>query len=137
MLNRLFILCFLFSPLFAQHLYVIHGRSGEIDAKNQTFLMQDVDHSVVYFSVEGERRAGTLKIKEFLELWALGKVFGLAPPQAFFIAYHGDETEYNPVPLKLTRPRYNREEAKLIFVVDQKIEKSESFGEVALYLIHE
>ena len=99
--------------------------------------MHDVDHSVVYFTEDGETRAGSLPLTAFLKNWEKGKSFGKEPPKAHYISYRSRDTQFNEKAIILKYPRYNEADETLTFTVGGKMPKSQQFGEVALFLVHE
>ena len=121
--------------LFAQQLYVIHGRSAVVE--DDRFILHDVDRSVVYFSQGEDRHAGAMPIQEFVMRWEREAEFGKSGADAHYVSYVAWKTHFNEKPVHLTYPRYNRADETLTFTIKGDREKSKKLGEVALYLIYE
>ncbi|MCH9610187.1 MAG: hypothetical protein S4CHLAM81_06990 [Chlamydiales bacterium] len=130
------LLFFLLLPiqLFAQHIYIVHGRSGEI-ADNK-FILHNVDQSIVYFSQDGKRQAGSMPLTTFLQKWEKEHLFGKEGASAHYVSYMDWDTHYNAMPIHLTNPSYDKESESLLFVIPEKT-KTEKLGETALFLTHE
>lgn len=121
--------------LFAEHLYVIHARSGEIDQKQ--LILSDIDHSVIYFTQEDDRQAGVMPLNQFLLHWETGEDFGTEGAPSRYVSYIKAKTAFSEGPYDLIYPRYNQAEETLIFTIKGKGHKKATFGETALFLTHE
>ena len=105
-------LLLLFSPLFAEeYLYIIHAKSGSYDPDTKLLLLQDIDHSVTYFSDETPKRAGKTSLNSFLlELTGEHQEFN-----AGFIYYTDSRHHYSDLPVALSDPHYDFETSELSF----------------------
>lgn len=105
----------LLTPLFAdEYLYIIHAKSARYDAKSQTLLLQDIDHSVTYFSDSNPRRAG----KQTLQAFLFGLVGEKKRFNAGFVYYGNLEKDYSDILLALSEPHYSFEKSELAFHVE-------------------
>ncbi|MCP5469468.1 MAG: hypothetical protein H7A36_03065 [Chlamydiales bacterium] len=135
MIKSLLFLLLLSNALFGQHLYIIHGRSGSIG--ENSLRLNDVDESVVYFTEDEERRAGTMPLTEFLVRWAHEEAFGQKPPIGHFVSFAPAGPAFNEQSFIIQHPRYNKADETLIFMIEGKEIKKQKLGEVTLYLSHE
>ena len=107
-------LLLLTSALFAdEFLYIIHAKKGTFDPKTRDLVLQDIDHSITYFSEKDPKRAGKTTVNSFLfNLLGEDKRFN-----AGFIYFTNEEQRYTDIPLILSEPHYSFNTDELTFRV--------------------
>ena len=132
------------NPQKVKHIYVIHGRSGQItpdqgESPKCTLELHDIDHSIVYFSSLPNRQAGTVSMKDYLEQWSTEASFGKAPPPGELVYVEQGKEGHQTLALTLQHPRYNEQGETLTFKVEgfEKPLKTIKFSEATLFLEHE
>ncbi|MCH9610186.1 MAG: hypothetical protein S4CHLAM81_07000 [Chlamydiales bacterium] len=132
---RFLLALLLFStPLFGDELlYIIHAKTGSYDESEKRLVLNDIDHSVTYFSDTDPSRAGKTTLSNFLSnLMGEDKEFN-----AGFIYFTDEHEQYSDIAIVLTRPHYNFEKSELSFtvrVVTQDVPLHEHMEEVNLFV---
>lgn len=130
-------LFFLLIPIqiFAEHLYVINARYGEVS--EYQLILSKIDHSVIYFTQDGEKRAGVMPLNEFLLNWEKQDDFEAQSMPGQYVSYIKSQTAYSEGPFDLIYPRYNQADETLIFTLKEKANQPGKLGETTLFLTHE
>jgi len=91
-------------------LFLLHADQGLFitdrdDRKKGTLQLTGIDRSVVYISDHPQRRAGTMKVGEFVNQWKDANM--KQPANAGFIFYADEFHKYSDFPVETTAPQYD------------------------------